>query len=405
MAEFHLSIAKSMNRSVQEKKRIMRKKVSFVGLLVAVIGFTSFGVDSSSAGEPWWTAPKLKYVEIMDDAAHGASPHYWTFGGPSMTDSTGDQTYLYTQDSGTNANFSQYVVAELRAAKNADEVTHRWAATHVGLPKGCSQFGDRVVIGNGSLQQSAQPFCAYPDDYTLGSRTEAFLTSDVAGDCDTMDFNHDGTLLFTNHYPTDTGTRDSLHCYKVTGSLDADGVSFTLNTAWKNSGTFHTAVGRLRNFTVRYINGKDLIYYGEGDTINFPASVYVFDPASGEETCLMTDAFALGEVADSDIVNVKVSGVANGEPYLHVMPTTGGLKIYKLSADGKKLENDGNPVATLLTADLDSLTNSTAFDAYCRAYEVTDDNEYAFFSAHNAANSIFVFYADPGTRVIDWSVQ
>lgn len=383
----------------------MRNRVLFVGSCVLSVCFMTSWVDSSLAGEPWWTAPKLKYVEIMDDAAHGTSPHYWGFGGPGKTSSTNDQTYLYTQDSGTNANFSQYVVTELRAANNADEVTHRWATAHIGLPKGCSQLGDRVMVGNGSLSQDTQPFYAYPDDYTLGSRSETMLYADVSADCDSLHFNHDGTLLFTNHYIADTGSRSSLHCYKVTADLGTDGDAFALNTAWKDSGTFLTSVGRLRNFTVRYINGTDLIYYGEGDTVNFAASVYVFDPASGEETCLITNSFTPGEVSDSDICNVKVSGVAKGEMYLYVMPTTGGLKIYKLSANGKKLENGGKPVATLTMADLDSLTNSTAFDAYCRAFEVTDDGEYAFFSTHNAANSIFVFYADPESKVMDWSIQ
>ncbi|HOJ59140.1 MAG TPA: hypothetical protein PK878_02540 [bacterium] len=373
-----------------------------------VVGWTVAGllVWAHPAGaQAWWTAPQLKYVEIMEDIAHGSSPHYWTFGGPSTTDSTGDQTYLYTQDSGTNANFCQYVVAELRAAENADQVTHRWAAQHIGLPKGCSQFGRRVVIGNGGQAQEVQPFYAYPDDYTLGSRFEMILTADVPADCDPLHFNHDGTLLYTNHYLTSSGSRTDLHRYRVTGSLDEDGQAFTRDTAWQDQGTFHTSVGRLRNFAIRYINGKDLIFYGEGDTVNFPASLYVFDPETGTETQLLNEVFEPGEVTDSDIVNVKISGVGTGEMYVHVMGSIGGLKIYKLAADARSLENDGKPVVVFTPEDLNELTQSGAFSSHCRGFEVTDDGQYAFFSTHNAPNSIFVFHAQPGASVKDWMKQ
>ncbi|MFB3786151.1 MAG: hypothetical protein ACE15F_07250 [bacterium] len=363
-------------------------------------------IDSSNAQAVWWSAPVLKYVEIMDDAAHGASPHYWTFGGPSTTDSTGDQTYLYTQDSGTNANFSQYVVAELRAAENADQVTHRWATAHIGLPKGCSQFGRRVVVGNGGQAQDVQPFYAYPDDYTLGTAAEALLQADVPADCDPLHFNHDGTLLYTNHYLSSSGSRTDLQRYKVTGPLDQDGVAFTRDTAWQDGGVFHTAVGRFRNFTIRYINGKDLIFYGEGDTINFPSSLYVFDPETGTETRLTENVFEPGAASENnDIVNVKVSGAGSGNMYIHVMGSIAGLKIFKLAPNAMSLENHGEPVAVFTPEDLNALTESEAFTSHCRGFEVTDDGQYAFFSTHNAPNSIFVFHAQPGTSVKDWLKQ
>jgi len=370
--------------------------------LAATAFFVFFGIESPFAQGAWWKAPELKYVEIMADEAHGSSPHYWTFGGPSATDSTGDQTYLYTQDSGTNANFSQYVVAELRAADNADQVAHRWATPHIGLPKGCSQFGRRVVVGNGGQSQNVQPFYSYPDDYDIGTEYEAILDADVSADCDPLHFNHDGTLLYTDHYLTDTGSRSSLHRYKVTSPLNKDGRAFIRDAAWQNNGTFTSSVARLRNFAIRYIGGKDLIYYGEGATAGVPSPVYVFDPESGQETKLIDSVFEVGEVTDSDIVNVKISGVASGSPYLHVMGNIGGLKIYKLAPDGMAVENGGAPVAVFTTDDLNALGNTEAFSSHCRAYEVTDDNEYAFLSCHNASNSIFVLRAKPGSSVQEW---
>ncbi|MGC9327850.1 MAG: hypothetical protein ACP5I1_09470 [Candidatus Hinthialibacter sp.] len=369
---------------------------AFLGLII--------GNQTCMAQGYWWAAPELKYVEIMEDGTHGSSPHYWSFGGPDESDSTNDQTYLYSQDSGTNAFFCQYVVAELRAAENADQVAHRWAIDHIGRPKGCSQFGRWVMIGNGGQSQEIQPFYAYPDDYTLGPDNETILEADVSPDCDPLHFNHDGTLLYTNHYLSDTGSRSSLQRYRVTGSLTDDGEAFTRDADWQNNGVFQTSVARLRNFAVRYINGKDLVFYGEGAT-DSNSAVYVFDPESGEETRLVENVFSPGEVEDADIVNIKLSGVTSGNLFLHVMGTIGGLKIYALSPDAMQVENGGEPVAVFTTDDLNALTGTEAFSSHCRAYEVTDDHEYAFFSSHNASDSIFVIRAQPGTAVKKWQDQ
>ncbi|MBN2325648.1 MAG: hypothetical protein JXR73_00745 [Candidatus Omnitrophica bacterium] len=382
----------------------MKKSVFLFACFGALLSLT-VGIQSAAAQGYWWAAPELKYVEIMEDGTHGTSPHYWTFGGPDENDSTNDQTYLYSQDSGTNAYFCQYVVAELRAAENADEVAHRWAIDHIGLPKGCSQFGRFVMIGNGGQSQEIQPFYAYPDDYTIGPDSENILEADVSADCDPLHFNHDGTLLYTNHYVSDTGSRSSLQRYQVTGSLENNGVAFTRDVNWKDNGVFLSSVARLRNFTVRYINGKDLIFYGEGATTSGPSSVYVLDPESGEETLLVENVFSAGEVEDADIVNVKLSGVTSGNLFLHVMGNIGGLKIYALSPDAMQVENGGEPVAVLTTDDLNAITGSEAFSSHCRAYEVTDDHEYAFFSSHNAYDSIFVIRTQPGTAVKSWENQ
>jgi hypothetical protein len=380
----------------------MRKHLEWnlwVDGFVAALFFVGVGMPCFGQGY-WWKAPQLKYVEDLEDDAHGTSPHYWTLGGPSTTDATLDQTYLYTCDSGTNANFCQYVVAQLRAANSPDLVTHRWATQHLGLPKGSTQFGNRLVVGNGGVPDT--PFTSYPDDYTLGNRVEALLTADVSPDCDTLHFNHDGTFLYTDHYYEATGSRTSLHRFRVTGSLEKDGQAFTLDAAWQDNGTFLSSVARLRNFEVKYIGGKDLIYYGEGNTLVGSSSVYVFDPEAGKETILVPEVFKPGEVQDADIVNVKVAGVAAGNLHLYVMGNIAGLKVYDLSPDGLRVENDGKPVAAFTTEDLNLLTESEAFSSHCRALLVTDDQEYAFFSSHNANNSIFVITAKPGTPVGDW---
>lgn len=347
----------------------------------------------------WWKAPNLKYIEVLEDGTHGPSPHYWSFGGPSTSDSTLDQTYLYTSDSTSKTFFCQYVVQELRNANNADEVTFRWAIDHIfGLPKGSAQFGNRLVMGNGGEENV--PFVGYPDDYTLSDKSESLLEADVSPNCDTLRFNHDGKYLYTNHY-VGSENRRKLHRYKVTGSLEKDGQPFQLDASWQNGGTFVTSTARLRNFLVKYVGGKDLIYYGEGDSKTKASSLYVFDPESGKETVLVEEMFQVGEVNDADIVNVRIAGVKANDLHIYAMANIGGIKIYKLSSDGLKAENGGKPVAFVGIEDLNAITGTEAFSSHCRAFEVTDDQQYAFFSSHNASDRLFVINA-LSTAVSDW---
>ena len=371
------------------------KHIKCTGLALALIVLMA---NAGIAQTYWWKAPHLKYTEVMDDGTHGVAPHFWSFGGPSKTDASGDQTYLYTADSNKNAPFSQYAVADLRKAENPEQVSPRWFTVHIDkIPKGNAQFGNRLVMGNGG-EENVQ-FISYPDDYTLGDKYENYLNADVFPNCDTLRFSHDGKYLYTDHY-LGAENRMKLHRYMV-GSLEADGTAFKLDTTWQSGGTFNTSLARLRNFTLRYIGGKDLIYYGEGDKTSKPLSVYVFDPSTGKETQLIKDVFQTSEVSDADIVNVKVAGVVKNDIHLYVMANIGGLKVYKLSADGLSVENSGKPVAVFTVDTLNTLTNSAAFSNHCRAFEVTDDQEYAFFSSHDANANIFVVNT-AATLINDW---
>lgn len=364
-----------------------------------IITIASISQIASSQGY-WWQAPQLKYAHIMDEDSHGTSPHYWTFGGPSTEDSTNDQTYLYTQDSGMNAKFSQYVVQELRDAESGEEVTHRWNTIHLGRPKGCSQFGNSLVIGNGAEQN--QPFFSYPDDYTLSDRFEAILEADISPDADPIRFSHDGAYLYTNNY-TGSFSRSAMLRYRVEGPLDEDGVPFILDTDWGDNGVYMTSVGRLRNFTVKYIGGKNLVYFGEGATANNPSSVYVIDAETQTEHKLVDWAFEPGEVNDADIVNIKIAGVAEGNPHLYVCANIGGIQIYQLASDGLSVLNGGEPVRVISTNELNEITGGDAFSSHFRAFEVTDDQQYAFLSCHNANDTIFVINSAEETAVEGWS--
>ena len=177
-----------------------------------------------------------------------------------------------------------------------------------------------------------------------------------------------------------------------------------LDADWQDGGTFNTSLARLRNFEVKYIAGKDLIYYAEGDSLTQASNLYVLDPETGDEILLVGNVFSPGEVTDADVVNVKIAGVQNNDIHIYVMANIGGIKIYKLSSDGLSVENDGEPVEFITTDDLNTIAETTAFSSHSRAFEVTDDQQYAFFGAHDANSSLFVINSG-STSVNDWRKQ
>ena len=88
------------------------------------------------------------------------------------------------------------------------------------------------------------------------------------------------------------------------GNLAHDGVGLTQATTFAS-----TNVTRIRSLSSYYINGKDLVYYGDGGG---GAKVAVYDPAAGTETVLLSG------LTGGDVMYVKVSGAGTAESYLYV---------------------------------------------------------------------------------------
>jgi hypothetical protein len=99
-----------------------------------------------------------------------------------------------------------------------------------------------------------------------------------------------------------------------------------------SNAVFTTSLVQLRNLDAYYIGGKDLVYYGEGQTgLAGLTRVCVLDPSAGTETVLIS---APTNAMPGNVMNVKVAGVGLGRMHLYVQFDTGALDIYDLGADG-----------------------------------------------------------------------
>jgi len=158
-------------------------------------------------------------------------------------------------------------------------------------------------------------------------------------------------------------------------NLTNSGMGLTSNS------TFVTSCVRVRNVSVYYIGGKDLVYYGEGTG---GSNVYVWDTVANSETLVCTNL--VGGPTSNDIVNVKVGGVGLGQMHLYVQHDCGAMEILDLAADGKS----ATLVRSFSRDEMSSILGATWTDL--RAFDVANDEEYAFFG-HAATGAIYVVWS------------
>ena len=103
---------------------------------------------------------------------------------------------------------------------------------------------------------SGSVYASLPTDGTPWNAANVVtITNDKNVTHDSMAFSHDSTQLFSNNYAT---SRNTVYTWNV-GNLAVDGVGLTQAATFAS-----TDVARIRSLSSYYINGKDLVYYGDG---------------------------------------------------------------------------------------------------------------------------------------------
>ncbi len=333
---------------------------------------------------PWWGKPALKYKKSVGTKVTAFGPHHWN------RDENGKFLFCPTGLAASDVAELYSIPALMKAssAKDVSPIASGSAASLYGEGwKGGALSGKLgyILTGNGAgttahASLALGDSCVWSKDTTVFSITNEGATH--AG-IDGMAFSHDSKYLYSNiHEPPEM--RNVICTWNV-GALTNSGMGLTSNA------TFQTSMERVRNLSAYRIGGRDLIYYGEGEG---GGTVCVYDPAEGKETTVIADGLKSG-LTQYDIMNVKVGGVSVGKMHLYVQCGGGSLYVYDLAADGKSV---GACVRFFSAAELQMILGEEW--VHMRAFEVTDDETYAFFSHHP-----FVHQREPIQLFVVWALS
>jgi len=362
-----------------------------------VLATCAWLMGSDALAKPWWTNPVLKYDEKLVGISGAVDPHYMNKDESDQylafaTGSGGGTVYLYSIPAlivGTSSND----VSPIAQGNNSDFWSTAW--------KGIALSDDlgRVFTG----QTGTKPdHTSFPVTGPWVKNVNTFIVTNYPTTVyfDGCDFGHTSAHLYSDVYKSDTAAVKAMTDivkWDVTNLL-GNGIGLVSNTV------VTTSIKRIRNVSSYFIGGKDLVYYGEGDTVVAPqiGRVCVYDFDLGVETTLINDL--PGASADNDVMNVKVGGVGQGQMHLYVMLNSGALFIYNLNADGKSV---GTLVKSFTAAEIKALVGDLLLPRI-RNFEITNDEKYAFVlnkpgSGGDANTRLHVLWAPPAVEKAWWT--
>lgn len=325
-------------------------------------------VETTDRTIPWWRNPSVK-ATVTSASTGDMNTHY-------MNKDAGDRFLFVNHNADTRTNpaylYSIPTLLGLDGTVDAASasVLHAapadiWGAGSDDKWKGCAITPDGAVVlpglGKGTARYTALRTDA--QSWTAGSTAFA-VTPGTALTLDGLDFSTDGQWLYSNDY----SGRKQIRRW----SVDALG---TANKTLALSKTFEsTTIARIRNISVHHVNGRELVYYGEGARTASAARICaldVTDPDDWHEVTI-TNAPAL---FGADIMNVKLSGEATRTPTLYVGTDDGRLRVFRLSHDGFRIVS---ALRTFEPTQIGALCGLSATPTKFRNFEVTRDGAFAF---------------------------
>lgn len=362
-----------------------------VAAMLAAATVTTIAALPEPAGAAWFDTPAV--TATVNPKLAATDPHYINL--------SEDGAYLLVDwhSQNTALPVQLYSVAALSAASGATsrlDMASALAGDFFGAGTGAGGWKGGAVSATlgvaipGSGKSAGALYTAFSVPAFGWKADETAFALSGFGDAgfDGLDFNAAGTRLYANQYAS--GSRNQILAYDTSALKSAHTLSL-LSTKTV------AGVSRIRNLSCYTVQGRDLIYFGEGVVSGSNNAVYVYDPAEDTVTALVTDA----ALFDDDIMNVKLSHVASGSPTLYVQTDNGRLHVFLLAPDGKSVTS-ATPVKSFTPAEcaalcgLSGLPSNSSYVKF-RNFEVTDDGETAFFLFLNGGDS---GVASPGLCVV-----
>ena len=182
---------------------------------------------------------------------------------------------------------------------------------------------------------------------------------------DGLDFSADSQYLYSDFYADQNGN-ETQQGKLLRWTYNAQTGKLVLDSE------FQTSLTRIRNISVHTVNGKELVYCGEGGDKNAAAKVIAID-VSGDTWTETTVASSIDGLT-GDITNVKLSNEDDANPVMYVLCSSGKLAVLKLASDGLSVTET---LKTFDTTALHALAGGTT-KANFRSFEVTKDGKTAF---------------------------
>jgi hypothetical protein len=323
-------------------------------------GFSLALLASTGGARPWWDSPTVR--KTVDLGVTAQDPHYMG------RDEAGKWLFVTTAASSTTSAGKLFDFKALCKDSGGTGLLNSQSATEAGLTnqwKGAALSDELSLVlcgsGDSFLSGSDQKRSAlsatnlpWASGTSAGVATLSAFTGTYVG-FDNMSFSHNSSKVFSNLYQRDGSDENpNILTWTVSGTAPT-------NLVLTQSGSFTSpTVARVRSVNSYYINGKDLVYYGEGNSATGTA-VCVYNDSTTTETVLLPSL-----PVTANIIQVKVACTSTSTPYLHVQLENGTVIVYALNADGLGLAST-TPVATV---DLTTLFGSIK---RLRSFEVSDD--------------------------------
>lgn len=193
-------------------------------------------------------------------------------------------------------------------------------------------------------------------------------SSDVGADG--LDFSTDGKFIYSNIY----GQNDDRIVKWAYNSLTSVGETNMLTEVKRTM----TGLSRVRNISVYQIEGRELVFFGEGRRSDTSARVCVLD-VTDENDWKQYTLIDSPEMFLDDIMNVKVSGERTDSPVMYVCTDDSRMHIFSLARNGLALSSS-TPLRIFEAEELSVLRGcSYGVQNWFRNFEVSRDGQFAFF--------------------------
>ena len=225
-----------------------------------------------------------------------------------------------------------------------------------------------ALIGGGTSSETCA-IATKGETWTKGVGLKPLATSN-GWRIDGLDFSADSQYLYSNFYADSTGGETGRNNL-IRWTYDAANNQLVFD---KES---PTSLTRIRNISVHTVNGRELVYCGEGG--GTAAKVVAIDVSGDTWTEHVVSSGIDG--LTGNITNVKLSNEDDANPVMYVLGRDGKLAVCKLAADGLSV---AGTLRTFTSAEMLALAGGLSGEDEFVNFEVTKDGKTAFLIKRNA---------------------